>query len=244
MDERSSRIFFGLCLLVLVWIGVYWMWQPSQPVITFDGIPVEKRVDTPDSEPPQSISTIDDDVQGIGLLPPGQGESGVRSTDPTGTQVEPYRLVPPEFFNHIVMKDEVMETIARHYLGSIDDWRIIAKANPRVDPQKLKPGMTLRIPKDKSNIQGVVEGKESRLGVLETPRLDDSQGDASVIEYVVQPGDSLSRISQRFYGTSRHAKFIFESNRNILRTLDDISIGQLLRLPPIPSEQEQSNADE
>ena len=42
MDERTSRIFFGLCMLVLVWIGVYWMWHPSReqdPVITFEPPP-------------------------------------------------------------------------------------------------------------------------------------------------------------------------------------------------------------
>ena len=48
MDERTSRIFIGLCLLVLVWIGVYWMWQPEQdnkqPTITFE--------QQPQSQPP------------------------------------------------------------------------------------------------------------------------------------------------------------------------------------------------
>ena len=238
MDERSSRIFFGLCMLVLVWIGVYWMWQPSQPVITFDDAPVITRIDDPEPEPEIATahSENNDQTPSTGLLPPAQ--------DPVVQITETSRLIPPEFFDHIVAQDEVMQTIARHYFGSIDDWKIIAKANPRVDPRKLKPGMILRIPKDKMNIQGVLTGKVVQPGVLETPRLDGSQADSKIIEYVVQSGDSLSRISQRIYGTSRHARFIFDSNRDILRTMDDISIGQLLKLPPIPSQQDQSSTDE
>jgi len=242
MDERSSRIFFGLCMLVLVWIGVYWMWQPSQPVITFDNSPVITRIDDSETDPEtdSGIGTApsenNDQTPSTGLLPPAQ--------DPVAEDTETSRLIPPEFFDHIVAQDEVMQTIARHYFGSIDDWKIIAKANPRVDPRKLKPGMILRIPKDKLNIQGVLAGKVVEPGVLETPRLDGSNDDSQIIEYVVQSGDSLSRISQRIYGTSRHAQFIFDSNRDILRTMDDISIGQLLKLPPIPSKQDQSNADE
>ncbi|PCI10140.1 hypothetical protein COB72_04440 [bacterium] len=227
MDERSSRIFFGLCMLVLVWIGVYWMWQPShqsEPSITFATNPVAQNKPIVESDIPQ-ISPAEAEPDPIPEL--------IKDPIVAPPKQVPV-LIPPEFTEHIVQPNELMQTIAKQYFGSIDDWAIIAKANPRVDPRKLKPGMVLRIPKDKTNIQGKLAGKQALPGVI-TPHTDDG---SKIIEYVVSSGDSLSLISQRIYGSSRHAKFIFDSNRDVLRSMDSIAIGQLLKLPPLPEDQE------
>lgn len=224
MDERSSRIFIGLCLLVLVWIGVYWMWQPSledkTPLITFE----QPIIETTPTDPPEQASDQPTIISQIDLATPTPTRS-----DPVITTPQP-RLIPPEFFEHIVQPNERMQTIAARYFGSGDDWAIIARANPFVDPQKLKVGMVLRIPKDPDNLQGKVVGRDTQPGVIESHT--DSQ--AKVIEYVVRPGDSLSVIAQRIYGSSRHARYIFDSNRDKLKSMDDISVGQLLKLPPLP----------
>ncbi len=232
MDDRSSRIFFGLCLLVLVWIGVYWMWEPKsqkEPLITFGDQPIV-QIDPVESDPnpnsPDSDNTGTDDRS---------GESSETSSVETAEQSEPkdeIRLIPPKFIEHVVQPDELMENIAKHYYGSSNDWTAIALANPRVDPQKLKPGLVLRIPVDKNNIQGITVGGTKTPGLIE-PRIQSGQDGPKTIEYVVRSGDSLSRIFQRIYGSSRHARFIFESNRDVLSSMDSISIGQLLRLPPL-----------
>jgi len=237
MDERTSRIFFGLCLLVLVWIGVYWMWQPSkeqEPTIRFGQNPViPEPVAVKDPVPevdPGAVIVPKDPAPDpfVGLIP--QNNQAV--IEQANTEIDQPRLIPPEFTQHVVQQGELMQSIAKLYFGSIDEWGIIARANPSVDPRKLKPGMVLRIPKDKNNIQGKVVGGNTEPGVIEPHAASESK----VIEYIVQSGDSLSRISQRIYGSSRHAQFIFESNRDILRSMDDISIGQLLKLPPLPDE--------
>lgn len=226
MDERSSRIFIGLCLMVLVWIGVYWMWQPNQdPVITFEQpaneAPPNLVIDQPREQPREEPTII------------AQIEPTESSPPETETQPQP-RLIPPEFFEHIVQPNERMQTIAAKYFGSPDDWAIIARANPFVDPQKLTVGMTIRIPKDPQNLQGKIVGRDTQPGVIESHTGDK----AAIIEYVVRPGDSLSVIAQRIYGSSRHARYIFDSNRDKLKSMDDISIGQLLRLPPLPDQPE------
>ena len=236
MDERSSRIFFGLCMLVLVWIGVYWMWEPASeqdPVITFanhrmNHIEVEQKIDEAEVIEREDNSDL------------SQSNDQEPAFIAQVIDVPAPRLIPPEFTEHIVRPDELMQTIAKEYFGSIDDWTIIAKANPKIDPRKLKPGMVLRIPKDKTNIQGKLVGAETEPGVI-VPHTDDG---SKVIEYIVQSGDSLSMISQRIYGSSTHAQFIFESNRGTLRSMDSISIGQLLKLPPLPERSTQSNPDE
>jgi LysM repeat protein len=49
--------------------------------------------------------------------------------------------------------------------------------------------------------------------------------------YVVQRGDTLSALAQRFYGKASLYMKIFEANRDVLSNPDLIKIGQKLRIP-------------
>lgn len=49
--------------------------------------------------------------------------------------------------------------------------------------------------------------------------------------YIVQPGDTLGKISQRFYGTSRNYMRIYEANRDRLSSPSNIEVGQELIIP-------------
>ena len=49
--------------------------------------------------------------------------------------------------------------------------------------------------------------------------------------YEVQPGDTLGRISQRYYGSASEYMRIFEANRDVLDNPDLIKVGQRLRIP-------------
>ncbi|MGI8741338.1 MAG: LysM peptidoglycan-binding domain-containing protein [Bryobacteraceae bacterium] len=49
--------------------------------------------------------------------------------------------------------------------------------------------------------------------------------------YTVQPGDSLSKISQQFYGKASEYKKIFEANRDKLSDPDKVQAGQVLQIP-------------
>ena len=49
--------------------------------------------------------------------------------------------------------------------------------------------------------------------------------------YVVQGGDTLSALAQRFYGKASLYMKIFEANRDVLSNPDLIKIGQKLRIP-------------
>ncbi len=59
----------------------------------------------------------------------------------------------------------------------------------------------------------------------ETPRTSGSQ------TYTVRTGDTLSKISIRFYGTSRRYLEIYEANRDILSSPASIAVGQQLQIP-------------
>ena len=49
--------------------------------------------------------------------------------------------------------------------------------------------------------------------------------------YVVERGDSLSKISKMFYGDANRWKRIFDANRDVIRNADLIQPGWKLRIP-------------
>ena len=49
--------------------------------------------------------------------------------------------------------------------------------------------------------------------------------------YTVQPGDTLSKISQQFYGSANQYSKIFEANRSQLKNPNEIRPGQRLVIP-------------
>ena len=49
--------------------------------------------------------------------------------------------------------------------------------------------------------------------------------------YTVKSGDNLSKVSKEFYGDANQYNKIFEANRPLLKSADDIFPGQVLRIP-------------
>jgi hypothetical protein len=54
--------------------------------------------------------------------------------------------------------------------------------------------------------------------------------------YTVQPGDSLSSIAQRFYDNPAAWPVLYWRNHDHIQWADDISVGQVLRIPREPAE--------
>ncbi len=67
--------------------------------------------------------------------------------------------------------------------------------------------------------------------------------------YVVQEGDSLSKIARRFYQDRRKWKLIFDANRDVLKTPDTLRVGWSLCIPqpsttsPEPSQPQPATVD-
>ena len=51
--------------------------------------------------------------------------------------------------------------------------------------------------------------------------------------YVVQSGDTLSKIAKEYYGDMMKYPVIFEANKPMLTSPDLIYPGQVLRIPPL-----------
>ena len=51
--------------------------------------------------------------------------------------------------------------------------------------------------------------------------------------YTVEKGDTLAKISQKVYGSSKYYKAIYDANRETMASATSLQIGQKLRIPPI-----------
>lgn len=226
MNESRSRLFGGLALLALIWVGVYWWWEPAAPStpldapITFDHPPAAAVVEpVTRSEPVAPPPTV-----AVRNTAPATAEPPPRETRPpapTSPRPAP-AVIPPEFREYTVRAGDTYASIAERELGSSRFASAISRANPFVDPTRLRVGRVIRIPLDPNNIQGKpVEGEQAP-----TPAPA-----PETIEYTVKSGDTLSGIAKSFFGSEAFADAIFEANRDRLTSRHALKIGQKLRIP-------------
>lgn len=109
-----------------------------------------------------------------------------------------------------------------------------------------------RVPK-KESIQKAQEGKNkdnqlwgNRGFITESisPEVDESIVKSSPVkmeQYTVQKDDTLQKISQKFYGTTRKWSKIYEANKGILRGPDKIYSGQVINIPVEPLKETKEN---
>lgn len=57
-------------------------------------------------------------------------------------------------------------------------------------------------------------------------------------KYIVQPGDTLASISERFYGDPNDYMLIYYANQDKILKPDDIYPGQEFLIPPRPDRRE------
>ncbi len=219
MAHAGTRTAAGLVGLVLLWIVVYWVWQPgtlsTPPAFTFA------------NEPAGSRGPIGPSVEEA-IEPPRSSRTDLTASDdgaPRITVAPGPTVTPPSFREYVVRDGDTFEIIARREFGARSLWTRIAQANPLRDPRRLRAGDVIRIPLDPDNIQGITS--------TDAPAPEPiSDLDETPIVYQVKSGDSLSSIAEAYYGSQGFAEFIFRQNRDVLDSMDDLTIGMQLRLPP------------
>jgi LysM repeat protein len=112
-----------------------------------------------------------------------------------------------------IVKGDTLKKIATAHGVSL---KALTKANPNVDPSKLKVGQTIQVPAS--------SGAAASLGFAEPGKGDAGAGAGGVV-HTVRPGETLTRIAKQ-YGTS--VKAIRAANN--LKT-DRLLVGQKLKLP-------------
>jgi nucleoid-associated protein YgaU len=99
----------------------------------------------------------------------------------------------------------------------------------RVDNDKVTVTGKARSQEDREKIVLLV-GNVEGIGSVDD-RLEVSAPAPESQFYEVKPGDTLSKISKQFYGDANKYQQIFEANRPMLKSADEIYPGQRLRIP-------------
>ncbi len=131
---------------------------------------------------------------------------------------------------YTVRTGDTFEAIARRELGSSSQWVALAKANPTVDPLKLRVGDVLRLPAEAS--EDLTPLALPADGTAMDPQTATLPPPPQPVTYVVRSGDSLSTIAARFYADSSRWQAIFNANRDQLKDPHAVKIGMELRIPP------------
>lgn len=229
-DSGSRRAAAAATLLVVIWVATYWLWKPGEGgTLSFGEAPAAAEILRP-------LDAVVDPLNGesasqeVDPVPVSGGEpEAVSPGEAPVASGEAPRLIPPEFTEYTVRRGDDIMSIAGRLYGTTRHWQAIGKANPEVDPRKLRAGQVLLIPKDPSNIQGVVVNAEEPADEV-TPGVSDEG-----VEYVVLKNDSLWKIAKSVYGDGTKWPVIRDANRALVGDEGEkLRPGMTLRVPLAP----------
>lgn len=133
---------------------------------------------------------------------------------------------------HIVKSGETLSSIALAAYGSSAYYPHILRANPNINPNNLKLGMPLKMPKisevktEGTGDHGAAAGHSSGESAANEVKIDPSK------QYRVQAGDSLYKISMKVYGKSSYVDKLYEKNKALIGADNKrLKLGMILELP-------------
>jgi nucleoid-associated protein YgaU len=187
---------------------------PAPPTPNIGAVPAEANRPTPGgvSARTGAASNTPD-----AITPAPQSSGPGAATRPQQSRISTPRT-------HVVQSGETFSSIALAVYGNASYYAHIIRANPDVDPHRLRPGMTINLP-------AVADVRADN-----TPMLAASSGSSQKVDprtqYVVQEGDSLYKIATRLYGKPDRADELFEANRAVIGSNPaKLKIGMVLKLP-------------
>ncbi len=146
---------------------------------------------------------------------------------PTTAPAPAPTLPGPEFAapaeEYTVQSGERLCDIAEKKYGDANLWTLIANANPKVNPSRMRVGQKLVIPTRGAGVETVSAEPAVENGVK---------------TYQVRPGDDLGKIAKRLYGSNSAEirRRIHEANPDAFdSTGDHLEVGVKLVLPEIAS---------
>lgn len=219
----QHEVKLGLILgVVLLAIGILFWSQiggarPTEEYVYdsgFQATAAELLEPVPPSELPSSEVPIPSHTAEI--LPDTQSFRTLNPDVPDATEAE--SSPEPGSRIHVSARGDTLWSLAEKYYGSGAKWKVIAEANRSMVPEsnQLKAGMRVAIPPDTSQTASAQ---------------DDSQKEYRT--HIVQPGDSLSKLSSKYYGAERHWKKLLEANKKSVSRPGALQVGTRLIIPPL-----------
>lgn len=161
------------------------------------------------------------------------GGAPVRREEPVSigggaTPVTPVTPVGPTANEeYSVQSGDTLTSIAQKKYGDSKHVAVILKANPSLDPKRLKIGQKLILPP---------LNKPAPTGPLVAPAPPSDGGAVVTVggqsTYTVKGGDSFWTISEKVYGNGKYVNLIKEANPKV--DSGSLKVGQVLVIPPKP----------
>jgi LysM repeat protein len=137
--------------------------------------------------------------------------------------------VPTAGSTHVVRSGETFSSIAQAVYGSAAYYPHLIRANPHANPNNLKLGTAIMIPKleDVKAIAGAGEHTTpAALKLADDVKLDPAK------QYRVVAGDSLYKISLKVYGKPTYVEALHEKNKQLIGpNATKLKLGMILDLP-------------
>lgn len=159
---------------------------------------------------------------------PGSGKDLIEASGGMKSDATPRNSAGSTGNTHRVQEGESFASIARTVYGDSRYTDEIRKANPSIDPKRLRPGMTIRLPEK--------AGAKSDAANAASTRTDRTGSKATAVnsakEYAVQANDSLYKIAVKLYGKADKADELYELNKEkIGPDPARLRAGMVLKLP-------------
>jgi nucleoid-associated protein YgaU len=151
----------------------------------------------------------------FGTAKPGTVRPGVESA------VTPAGQIPAAEKTHVVKSGETLYQIAKEYYGNGEKWKLIAKANPKVSPTKVRAGDKLIIPAETAKTVAAVPTTTSPTSVNKVATTKTGKSVAETATkgktrtYKVRFGDTLQIIAHDQLGSSARWKEILKLNKKL-----------------------------
>jgi nucleoid-associated protein YgaU len=139
---------------------------------------------------------------------------------------------PSDSRTHVVQSGETFSSIAASVYGSAAYYPHLIRANPTIDPRKLRAGMKINVPP-----MSDVKADSSASTSSSTPSASSSNAPLDdKTEYRVQSGDTLSKISTKLFGRRSYADKIYQLNQSTIGSDPGrLKVGMVLKLPEAPT---------
>lgn len=139
---------------------------------------------------------------------------------------------------HTIQRGETFSSISKAVYGDARYYQQIAQANPKINPNKLRPGTVISLPDisaaksaGKSPVSPVSRSQSSSKPQASAAPAVDLQK-----EYRVAASDSLYKISMRLYGSGEEVDHLYEMNKSIIGPdPSKLKVGTILKIPAPPT---------
>ena len=136
------------------------------------------------------------------------------------------------YIPHTIQPNETIATLAGRYYGDYRKFHLIAQYNELEDATKIRVGQEIKIPVIKG-IPIMADPAEIRTDTGEA--LESMPGEIitvkSYVTHTVQPGESLAKLAQMYYGD--HKKFDLIAKFNGLKDAAGLKVGKEIKIPEV-----------